>query len=79
MPLKQEFDEAREIVPELVARETKFLDFLRVEGGDPLAAAMRIASYWKCRKILFEERWLLPMNQVRTEKKSGERGQEYKV
>ena len=61
---KQEFEEAREIVPELVAEETKFMDFLRTENMDPLKAAKRVAAYWKVRKILFQERWLLPMNQV---------------
>ena len=62
--IKQEFEEAREIVPELVAAETQFIDFLRCESMDPYKAAVRVAMYWKGRKILFSERWLLPMNQV---------------
>ena len=63
---KQEFEEAREIVPELVAKETKFIHFLKVEHYDAYKAAQRIAKYWKGRRILFAERWLLPMNQTGT-------------
>ena len=62
--IKQEFEEAREIVPDIVANETKFIDFLRCDSMDPYKAAVRISMYWKGRKILFSERWLLPMNQV---------------
>lgn len=58
--------EAREIVPEIVECESKFMDFLRCENMDPFKAAKRVAAYWKCRKILFAERWLLPMNQTGT-------------
>jgi len=57
-------DQAREIVPELVARETSFVDFLRTESHDPVRAARRLAKYWKARKICFAERWLLPLNQT---------------
>jgi len=62
--IKQEFEEAREIVPDIVANETKFIDFLRCESMDPYKAAVRLSMYWKGRKIIFSERWLLPMNQV---------------
>uniref|UniRef100_A0A7S3KXL0 Uncharacterized protein n=2 Tax=Amphora coffeiformis TaxID=265554 RepID=A0A7S3KXL0_9STRA len=62
--LTQELLEAREIVPELVARETPLLDFWRTELNDPLKAAIRLAKYWKARKVCFVERWLLPLNQT---------------
>eukprot|EP00977_Amphora_coffeiformis_P006651 scaffold1450_cov170-Amphora_coffeaeformis.AAC.5 len=64
--IKQEFEEAREIIPDIVATETKFIDFLRCESMDPVKAAVRLSMYWKGRKILFSERWLLPMNQTGT-------------
>ena len=60
----QELQEALEIVPELVARESAPLDFLRTEMYNPVKAAIRLAKYWKARKICFAERWLLPLNQT---------------
>ena len=62
--VRQEWEEAVEVVPALVQRETPCETFLRVEQYDPTRAATRLAMYWKGRKILFGERWLLPMNQV---------------
>ena len=40
------------------------MDFLRVEELNVKKAAARLAAYWRYRKQLFEERWLLPMTQV---------------
>ena len=60
----QEWHEALEIVPELVGRETAWIDFLRTELYDPGRAAARLARYWKARKICFAQRWLLPLNQT---------------
>jgi len=54
--IKQEFEEAREIVPELVAKETKYMDFMRVENFDPFQAATRLAMYWKGRYVFSETR-----------------------
>lgn len=56
--------EAKEIVPGLVQKETPIECFLKVVQNDTLAAARRIAKFWKLRKCLFSERWLLPMTQT---------------
>lgn len=62
--LTQEYFRALEVTPNLVRRETKISDFLRVEEYNPELAAKRLARYWKTRKLLFGERWLLPMAQT---------------
>ena len=56
--------EAMEIVPGLVQKETPLEAFLKVTQNETLAAARRVAKFWKLRKILFAERWLLPMTQT---------------
>lgn len=55
-----------DIVPELVAKETKVQYFLYADNNDPSLAAKRIALYWKYRKVYFGERWMLPMVQTGT-------------
>ena len=37
---------------------------LRTEGFDAHKAAVRLTMYWKYRKNIFDERWLLPMAQT---------------
>ena len=59
--LTQEYFRALEVTPKLVRKETRIADFLRAENHDPEHAAKRLARYWKTRKLLFGERWLLPM------------------
>lgn len=61
---REEYKEALRIAPRLVSTETNFVKFLLVENLDPARAARRIALYWKRRKALFTQRWLLPMDQV---------------
>lgn len=63
---RQEYEEARETVPGLLEVETPVPSFLRIENYDPIRTAATIAMYWKVRKILFQERWLLPLNQTGT-------------
>ena len=65
--LKASYLEALELEPGLVERETPHINFLRTEDFRPLDAAKRLATYWKYRKQVFGERWLLPMNQVSIE------------
>lgn len=60
--LTKEYYNALEIVPELVTEETKFADFLRTDEYVPLLAAQRIARFWKVRKELFGDRWLLKLS-----------------
>ena len=60
---RREYEEAIELAPTLVRKETQAIDFLRTEGYDPLRGAVRLSLYWKYRKALFRERWLLPMTQ----------------
>ena len=62
--LTEEYQRALEVIPERVRSEAKVCDFLRAEKNDPNKAALRLAKYWKTRKWLFGDRWLLPMNQV---------------
>mmetsp|Transcript_14928 Transcript_14928/g.28508 ORF Transcript_14928/g.28508 Transcript_14928/m.28508 type:complete len:434 (-) Transcript_14928:100-1401(-) len=62
--LADEYQRALEIIPERVRSEAKVSDFLRAEKNDPNKAATRLAKYWKTRKWLFGDRWLLPMNQT---------------
>lgn len=62
--LTADYWSAVEIVPALVRQETKLTDFLERESGDPLLAATRLARYWKLRRSLFGDRWLLAMTQV---------------
>eukprot|EP00977_Amphora_coffeiformis_P014978 scaffold4278_cov173-Amphora_coffeaeformis.AAC.1 len=62
--LSEAYDSAVEIVPEVVQQETRIADFLDRENGDPLQAATRLARYWKLRRALFGNRWLLAMTQT---------------
>ena len=62
--VRREYDEAVQSASSLVTNETKFLDFLRTDDMDPGKAAMRLAMYWKYRKQIFDDRWLLPMTQT---------------
>ena len=60
--LRREYEEAIDAVPQLVAAETRFVDFLRTEDWDAMAAARRLCLYWKYRKEVFgNDRWLRPM------------------
>ena len=60
----REYVKAVELAPELVHSESSAWDFIRFEQYDLERAARRRAKYWKFRKYIFEERWLLPMTQV---------------
>uniref|UniRef100_A0A7S3KZQ8 BZIP domain-containing protein n=1 Tax=Amphora coffeiformis TaxID=265554 RepID=A0A7S3KZQ8_9STRA len=60
----QEYREAMNVVPGLVEQETPIPYYLRGSQYNPLKAARRLASYWKYRRMLFSERWLLPMTQT---------------
>lgn len=64
--VKREYIAALEIAPHLVSTESEASKFLRCEGGDPIKAAKRLALYWKYRKVVFGDRWLLPMIQTGT-------------
>uniref|UniRef100_A0A7S3L6B5 BZIP domain-containing protein n=1 Tax=Amphora coffeiformis TaxID=265554 RepID=A0A7S3L6B5_9STRA len=61
---RRAYETALEVFPALVRRETKIMDFLRIEGFHVKNAATRLAAYWRYRKQIFEERWLLPMTQT---------------
>lgn len=64
--LTKEYQRAKEVIPTIVRNETKVVDFLRAENNNPDRAAHRLARYWKMRKLLFKERWLLPMTMTGT-------------
>ena len=60
-----EYGEALLMEPALVETESPIIHFLRAEDFDPQRAAVRLAGYWKTRKLLFGvDRWLLPLNQT---------------
>ena len=46
---RREYNAAMEIVPELVRRESRAIDFWVTENGNVAAAALRLARYWKAR------------------------------
>ena len=60
----RDYRQAVAAVPELVEQESPLLSFLRAEQYNPALAAARLARYWSVRKEIFQERWLLPMNQT---------------
>ena len=64
--LTWEYRRACELIPNIVAEESRVADFLRAEAYQPLRAARRLARYWKTRHALFGERWLLRMTQTGT-------------
>jgi hypothetical protein len=55
------YQQALDKVPDIVARETKLVDFLQCESYDPWAAAQRIARYWSLRQELFDSDALFPL------------------
>lgn len=66
LDLRREYDTAAFTYPDLVKKESKISDFLLAVHNDPQKAAAKLANYWKARKSLFGDRWLLPMNQTGT-------------
>ena len=50
-------------MPALLSLETPMEHFLRTEDFHPDRAAVRLALYWKHRKHIFGDRWLLPLTQ----------------
>ena len=61
---KRDYQTAKEIVPQLVLKETPLLSFLRTDDYDPDKAARRLTKYWKFRHDFFQDRYLLPMIQT---------------
>ena len=62
--VRREYEQAIALAPHLVREESPFLHFLQIEEFNPERAATRLAMYWKSRKDLFGERWLLPLTQT---------------
>ena len=59
----REYKVIAEVMPALLTLETPIERFLRMEDNQPGRAAFRLAMYWKHRKLLFGDRWLLPLTQ----------------
>jgi hypothetical protein len=59
---KEALLEAKEKVPDLVAKESNPSWYLQHEKYDVFAASYRLAAYWKKRKSIFGKRAFLPMN-----------------
>ena len=59
-----DYDLAMEMAPDIVATESPIKIFLETEKYDPHKAAIRLCTYWKTRRNLFGDRWVLPMNQT---------------
>lgn len=62
--IRKHYETAVEVFPELVRKETPIMSFLRVENFDVDRAAHRLALYWKYRRQIFGDRWLLRMSQT---------------
>eukprot|EP00977_Amphora_coffeiformis_P006704 scaffold1466_cov159-Amphora_coffeaeformis.AAC.6 len=63
--IRREYDEAVLMAPDLVANETKLIDFLRTEDMNVWKAAARFCLYWKYRRQIFGvDRWLRKMTQT---------------
>lgn len=60
----REYRQAFEVVPALVAMETPLECFMSRDLFNPTEAATRLANYWKNRRLLFADRWLMPMTQT---------------
>ena len=63
---RREYDQALALAPHLLQEETPFVFFLQTDNFNQAKAAQRLALYWKYRKDLFQDRWLLPLNQTGT-------------
>ena len=59
---RQEYTIALKLVPDLVNKETRIIDFLRTENFNAVNAAKRLCLYWKHRFKICGDRWLFPMN-----------------
>ena len=62
--LKEAYLEAKQLVPDLVEKESNPKLFLLCEGNNALAAAQCLAGYWKKRKEIFVNKAFLPLNQT---------------
>lgn len=58
------FVEASSVAMDRMKAESNLNVFLTLENGDVNAAAKRVASYWKVRKMFFMDRAFLPLNQT---------------
>lgn len=61
---KFEYMEAVRLAPHLVDAESHPMRFLSTDVMNPWSAASRITLYWKHRKEIFQNRWLLAMNDL---------------
>jgi hypothetical protein len=61
MEMKAEYAEALRICPRVAATESDPLMFLRRESFNYWAAALRLASYWKLRKDIFQGEAFSPL------------------
>ena len=56
-----DYDEALQLAPDIVERETPFHLFLTAEDMNEFRATTKLATYWKYRKELFASRALRPL------------------
>jgi hypothetical protein len=61
---KAAYFEAVEKAPGLVLEETDPIDFLRIVEFNAWDAVKRLSNYWKWKKKLFADRWLLPIHDI---------------
>ena len=59
---KRDYLEALRVAPNLIKQESDPVKFLRAEDLNPWTSAMSFVKYWRYRKHLFQNRWLLPLN-----------------
>lgn len=58
---KQDYLDALRLAPVLIQNESHPIHFLRCEDFNPWTAAKRLVLYWKYRRAIFTNRWLLPL------------------
>lgn len=59
--LKEDLAHAQRMAPQLITLESDPMKFIRYHNFDYQAAAMMLISYWRFRKDIFGDRFLLPM------------------
>ena len=59
---KKDYLEAVRLAPSLIKSESDPVKFLRAQDFNPWKAAKSLVLHWEYRKFLFQNRWLLPLN-----------------
>jgi len=72
---KEEYTEALQQAPVIVADESDPVLFLRAEAYDPEAAAWRMVHYWRMRKSIFGAQAFAPLRELEKDQQRRDREQ----